>query len=380
MNNKNDIKRLIMLIGIGVIAYLVISNIEFVISVFTKLFSALSPFILGIVLAFILNIPMMKIENFLKKLQKDKQNKIPVRGISITLSLIIFILVVVFISFELIPELASNIEALIRSIPDIINNVKIYLTELFSEYPVAQKQILNTFNNNTNFNGILIKLLDYVVNGSIGFISGLINSLVTIFTAIVFAIYMLAQKEYLIKGTKHIIKAYLPEYKYDKIMKIAKLSNTTFTKFVSGQCLEALILGCIFFVVLTIFRFPYALLISVLVSVTALIPIFGALIAMIIGAILIATVNPLQSLLFIVLFLIIQQIEGNVIYPRVVGKSVGLSPIWTLLAVTVGGSLFGIIGMLVGLPLASILYALFKKDVTVRLNEEKIKIETEVKE
>lgn len=371
MNNKNDVKRLIVLIIVGVIAYLIISNIGFVISLLMKLFSALSPFILGIVLAFILNIPMKKIEKCLNKIQKNKNKKIPTRGISIALSLIIFLLIVIFVAFCLVPELITNIETLIKSIPIIIENVKVYLTELLEEYPEIQKEIINIFNNNTTLNDVLMKILDYVVNSSIGFITSVVNSLVTIFTAIVFAIYMLAQKEYLMKGMKRIVKAYLPTERHNKIINIAKLTNITFTKFVSGQCLEAVILGAIFFIVLSIFRFPYVLLISVLVTITALIPIFGALIAMIMGAILIATVNPLQALLFVGVFLIIQQIEGNVIYPRVVGKSVGLSPIWTLLAVTVGGSLFGIIGMLIGLPLASILYALFKKDISIRLHEEK---------
>ena len=206
---------------------------------------------------------------------------------------------------------------------------------------------------------------------SISFITSFISSLVTLFTALVFSCYMLSQKEYLIYGLKKVLNAYFSKSKSDKILGICTLSNNTFSKFVSGQCLEALILGVIFFVVLSIFRFPYALLISLLTSITALIPIFGALIAMVIGAILIATINPLQALLFIVLFLIIQQIEGNVIYPKVVGKSVGLSPIWTLLAVTVGGNLFGILGMLIGLPLASIVYALIKKDINNKVQEKK---------
>ena len=371
-NNKSDIKKIIILLMIGVVTYLTISNFEFIISIFSKLFNAMFPFILGIALAFILNIPMTKIETFLNNTQKNKNKKIPTRGISITLSLIIFLLFIIFVSFELIPELVSNIESLIKSIPGIINDIKIYLTNLLSEYPDMQKQILNMFNNNTSFNDLLMTLLNNVVNGSIGFISNFISSLITIFTSIVFAIYMLAQKEYLIKGTKRIIKAYLPDKTYEKVIDIGRLSNQTFTKFVSGQCLEALILGCIFFVLLTIFRFPYALLISVITTITALIPIFGALIAIVIGGILIATINPLQALLFIGLFLIVQQIEGNLIYPRVVGKSVGLSPIWTLLAVTVGGSLFGIVGMLIGLPLASILYAIFKKDLSFRLKEKNI--------
>ena len=148
---------------------------------------------------------------------------------------------------------------------------------------------------------------------------------------------------------------------------MGNIINVTFSKFVSGQCLEAVILGVILFVVMTIFRFPYALLISVLTCVTALIPIFGSLIAAAVGAILIATTSPLQALIFIIVFVVIQQIEGNLIYPKVVGKSVGLSPIWTLLAVTVGGSLFGIPGMLVGLPFASIFYAIFVKDVNNRI-------------
>ena len=371
-NNKSDIKKIIILLVIGLGVYLTISNFEFIINIFSKLFSAMFPFILGIALAFILNIPMMKIETFLNNLQNNRNKKIPTRGISITLSLIIFLLFIIFVSFELVPELVSNIESLIKSIPGIINEIKIYLTDLLSEYPDMQKQMLSIFNNNTSFNDLLMTLLNNVVNGSIGFISSFISSLVTIFTSIVFAIYMLAQKEYLIKGTKKIIKAYLPSKTYEKVLDIGRLSNQTFTKFVSGQCLEALILGCIFFVLLTIFRFPYALLISVITTITALIPIFGALIAIVIGAILIATINPLQALLFVGLFLIVQQIEGNLIYPRVVGKSVGLSPIWTLLAVTVGGSLFGIVGMLIGLPLASILYAIFKKDLSVRLKEKNI--------
>jgi len=369
LNNKNDLKKIIMILVIGIIAYLMIANFEIIISLISKLYNAMFPFILGIVLAFILNIPMMKIETFINNLQKNKNKKIPTRGIAITLSLIIFITFIIFVSFELVPELVSNIESLIKSIPGIINEIKLYLTELLSDFPDIQKQILNIFNNNTSFNDLLMNLLNNIVNGSIGFISNFVSSLITIFTSLVFAIYMLAQKESLIKGVKKIVKAYLPEKSHEKIMDIAKLSNQTFTKFVSGQCLEALILGCIFFVILTLFQFPYALLISVITTITALIPIFGALIAMVIGAILIATINPLQALLFIGLYLIIQQIEGNLIYPRVVGKSVGLSPIWTLLAVTVGGSLFGIVGMLIGLPLASILYAIFKKDLSSRLKQ-----------
>lgn len=369
MNNKHDLKKIIILVVIGVVAYLMLSNFQFILDIVGKLGNALFPFVLGIILAFVLNIFMTKIENLLKKFQKNINFKFPTRGIAIAISLIIFVLGVTFIALELVPEVVRNLEALIKSIPGIFTNIETYIMNLLEDYPEIQTQLSDVFKDTTNLNSIIVSVLNYIVNGSIGFVTSFVNSLITIFTSLVFAIYMLSQKEYLINGVKKVMKAYLNKEKTGKILEIGRLSNNTFSKFVSGQCLEALILGCIFFVILTIFRFPYAILISVLTTITSLIPIFGAFIAIIIGAILIATVNPLQALIFIFVFLIIQQIEGNLIYPKVVGKSVGLSPIWTLLAISVGGSLFGIIGMLIGLPLASIVYALIKKDINSKLKE-----------
>ena len=367
MNYKNDYKRIIMLILIGVAAYLMLSNFEFVIAILVKIKDAIFPFVLGIVLAFVLNIFMTKIENLLNKVQENRKKKIPTRVISIAISLIIFILGLTFIALELVPELVNNINVLIKNIPTIFQNVESYIMKMLEAFPQVQDKIKDIFSDTANINNILVNVLNYIANGFVGFVSNFVTSIITIFTGLIFAIYMLCQKEELINGCKKVIRAYLPKKKADRLMEIGSLSNYTFTRFVSGQCLEALILGCIFFVILTVFRFPYALLISVLTTITALIPIFGALIAMVVGAILIATVNPLQALLFVGLFLIIQQIEGNVIYPKVVGKSVGLSPIWTLLAVTVGGNLFGIPGMLIGLPLASVVYALIKKDINNKI-------------
>ncbi|MBQ3020610.1 MAG: AI-2E family transporter [Bacilli bacterium] len=366
MVNKNDVKKLIILLIIALVAYLFITNFNLIGVIIGKLWNALFPFLLGIIFAFILNIPMTKIEKFLNKVF-DK-TKISFRGISILISLVIFVLFITFVALELLPALISNLETLINNIPTIFKNVQDYLVNLLEDFPEIQSKINDMFNNSTNFNDLIVKLLNYIVNGSIGFITSFISSLITIFTAIVFAIYMLSQKEYLISGLRKVTKAYLKD-KSNKVFEIGKLSNKIFTNFVSGQCVEALILGCIFFVILSIFRFPYALLISVLTTLTALVPIFGALIAMVIGAILIATISPIKALVFIIIFLVIQQIEGNLIYPKVVGKSVGLSPIWTLLAVTVGGSVFGILGMLIGLPLASILYAIIRKDISSRLKE-----------
>ena len=361
---KQELKNFITLVLIVMAAYLLVSNFAIILGILATIFKVIFPFILGIIFAFILNIPMMKIEAFLKK--NIESSKFPYRIISLVLSLVILIL---FVAFMLIPEFASNIELLIQNIPILLNNIEEWVLNLLKEYPDIQTEISTMFEE-ASISSIIMTLLNYILNSSISFISGIINGVVTIFTALVFAIYMLSQKEYLISSLKKLINAYTKKEHAKKIFALGEISNKTFSKFISGQCVEAIILGLIFFVVLSLFRFPYALLISVLTSITALIPIFGALIAMVIGAILIAITNPLQAVFFIIIFLIIQQFEGNFIYPKVVGASVGLSPILTLLAVTVGGGLFGIIGMLIGLPIASIIYSLIKSDANTRLNRQ----------
>lgn len=373
MKEKEELKKWMFLIVFAVLTYFIINNFNQVLKILKIFISVMSPFLLGGILAFILNIPMTKIEKQLKKRIKNQKYDKLIRLISITISIIIFILIIGFISFLIIPEVIENIELLISNIPDIVNNIETFILNLLDKHLEVQLEIKEMFND-LNTGSILKDLLNYIINGSLSFISSIISSLITIFTGIVFSIYMLSQKEYLIKGFKKLIYAYLNKEKADKVLEVGVLSNKTFSKFVSGQCVDAMILGLILFVVLSIFKFPYALLISVLTTVTALIPIFGALIAMVIGAILIGITSPLEALMFIVIFQIVQQIEGNFIYPRVVGKGVGLSPLWTLLAITVGGSLFGIVGMLIGLPLASIAYAIFRNNVNEKIKEKEINI------
>lgn len=364
MLKKEQKNQWLNLIIIAIILYWLVNNMSLIGNILSKLLQVLTPFLLGIVFAFILNIPMTKIEHKLNKIIDNK--KFPTRIISITLSLIIFSLVISFVLFLLLPEIIDNIQALIKSLPILINKIETWTINLLNQYPNIQNEIKEIFANNS-IEKIIPEALNYLVNGAINFITGLVTGIITFFTSIVFSIYLLSQKESVIKGGKRIIKAYFKPVTEKRIIEIAKLANQTFTKFVSGQCVEAIILGTIFFIVLSIFKFPYALIISVLTTITALIPIFGALIAMVIGAILIAIESPLQALIFIIIFQIIQQIEGNIIYPRVVGKSVGLSPLWTLFAISVGGSLFGLIGMLVALPLAAIFHELLKESVNNRL-------------
>ena len=372
--NKKNMQQLMILISFGIGLFWILSNLELVLGFLSHFIHLLLPFIIGAIIAFILNIPMTKIESFIKGKLKNKNTKLPIRTISITLSLVFFLAFILLICFLLIPELIDNIQLLIKNIPHFFENIQTWILNLAGNYPEIQTKIQEVFKDTTNVNNIMINVLNYIINGSINFITSLISSLFTIFTAIVFAVYMLSQKEYLHRGVTKMMYAYLKKDHVEKITDIASLSNRTFSKFISGQCVEAFILGTIFFVVLTLLRFPYALIISVITTVTALIPMFGAMIAMIIGALLIAVTNPLEAVLFIIVFQVIQQIENNFIYPKVVGKSVGLSSMWTLMAVILGGSMFGIVGMIIGLPLASILYAILRKVTNDRLNKKKIKI------
>lgn len=374
-NNLKDIKNYIILILIGVFSYWILNNLSIIGNTLKSIYTVFLPFILGGIIAFILNIPTTKIENFLLKHNKQKKSHGLIRITSIIISLLIFFAIIIFIAFLLIPELIENIELLMNNVPTLFTNIENFILNLLDKYPDIQNEIKNAFSETTNITNIISNILSYIVNGVVGFISSLVSSFVTIFTAIIFSIYMLAQKEYLVRGTKKIMLAIIAKEKVNKLINIGILANKTFTKFISGQCVEAVILGLIIFFVSIIFRFPYALIIAVLTAVTALIPIFGALIAMVVGAVLIAITNPIQALIFIVVFQVVQQIEGNFIYPKVVGKSVGLSPMWTLLAITVGGNLFGIAGMLIGLPLASIAYALAKETINNKLKEKEIKVD-----
>lgn len=369
MKNKEELKKWMILIVFTIGVYWLVNNLEIVFGIVSKFINVMSPFILGIALAYILNIPMMKIEKYLKSKLKQR---IPFRIISIILSLLILVLVIAFVAFLLIPELIENIELLIQNIPLLMEKVENFILSLLDKYPDIQNEIEMSFRDNTSINEFLMKLLNYVLNGSINLISNLVSGIVTIFTALIFAIYMLSQKESLIEKLKTFINTFIRKDYAKMIMEVGELSNNVFSKFISGQCVEAVILGVIFFVVLTIFRFPYALIISVLTTITALIPIFGAFIAMAIGTVLIAITNPVQALIFILVFLVIQQIEGNFIYPKVVGKSVGLSPILTLLSTIVFGDLFGIIGMLVGLPITSIVYFLIKNYASKKIEKRKV--------
>ena len=372
-------KDIIIIISYIALVIFALVNFSKIFAFFGKVISIFSPFLLGIILAFVLNV----LNNFIEKkiFGKIKPSKIwnkIKRPLCITLSLILVFLTIFFVMNLLIPQLKNSASLFTDTLPaykeDIIG--------ILNKFDIDESTVNKVGEYLDNFGKVIT---DYIKGNSkdvITVTTEVATSVVNIISkgiiTLVFAIYMIAQKETLSRQINKVMKAYLKPKTINKINTVGTLANKTFSNFVSGQCLEALIFGSLVFVGMLIFRFPYASTIGVLLGFTALIPIFGAFIGTAIGFILIMMVSPVKAILFVVFIIVLQQIEGNLIYPRVVGKSIGLPGMWVLLSVTVGGSIGGILGMLIATPLCSLLYALFTKVVNDRLKSNKIV--TKVKE
>jgi len=335
------------------------------------LVNVLMPFIAGGAIAFVVNVPMRRIEKlFPKKMGRLK------RPIAYILTLICLCAVLAFALFVIIPDISKTIANLALQVPGAIETVKRFFENLMGNNPQIEDIIRNI---NIDFDALGKQAISILQNSATGIlnigvniISNVVGGILSFVIAFMFSIYILMQKEKLSRQSKKVIYSYLPMSISDKLVKVARMTNKAFSSFISGQCIEAIILGVIFFIILSILRFPYVLLISVVISISSLIPVVGAFIGCIIGALLLLVVNPLEALIFIIVFIIVQQIEGNLIYPHVVGSSVGLPSIWVLVAVTLGAGLYGIMGILIFIPLCSVVYALFKESVSDRLKERKI--------
>lgn len=372
--NQKSIKTLFGLVAFGVLLFWALQNLSLLGSICSTVFSLILPFLLGGCIAFILNVPMRKIESLLFRKSGKIADKIK-RPVSLVLTLLLLVALIAVIFGLVIPELGSSF-VLLR------DNVIQFLQNLEQEHPAFLNQFLSYLPSAEelaalDWESIVQDVVGFLGNGAGSFINSTVNVASRIFSGIfaffigfVFSIYLLVQKETVGRQVRRLIYAYLPENIADRILSIARLSDKTFSSFLSGQCMEALVLGTLFFIVMTIFRFPYALMISVLIGVTALIPVFGAFIGCIIGAFMILMTDGfIKMLTFIAVFLILQQLEGNLIYPKVVGNSVGLPAMWVFVAVSVGGSAFGVLGMLIFIPLCSVLYALLRESVAQHLKK-----------
>ena len=386
--SKVSIKKIRELIVFTALLVVALWKFDVVLGVLKTIWDIIFPFVLGGAIAFLTNVPMSFLE---KKIFENvkKKNKIVrklKRPISLILTIVLVVGVIALVMFGVIPQLTRTMGTLVTSINDFIPQMQSWIGEFFHN----NQEIMNLVDQ-IEFDpdqaikwgiSLLGNGAGNMMNTTMSAVGSIVSGVATFFIAFSFACYILFQKEKLHIQIRKVFFAFLPRQKADTFLKVCSLIYRTFANFLAGQCLEAVILGSMFVVTLSILRMPYALLIGILIAFTALIPIFGAFIGCAVGSFLIFMVNPQQAILFVIVFLVLQQIEGNLIYPHVVGESVGLPSIWVLAAVTIGGNLMGIVGMLVFIPLLSVLYTIFREFVYLRLKKQNIKqvTKTEIEE
>lgn len=352
---------------------LCVINIKEVLGTFRFVLGILRPFLWGGAIAFVVNIPLIGIEKRLLKGWRGKYAEKLKRPVSLLLSLFLILLAIVFVVMTVVPQLGKTIVDLGNKLPVFLDESLAQLEELCASNPQVIGYLKELEDMSFDWDKILSGAVSFLQNGvgsmvtsTVSVAGTIIGAVVNIAVALIFSIYVLSGKERLGDQGRRILKAYLGERMNARVLRVLGLLNNNFNSFISGQCLEAVILGTMFVVVLTVCRIPYALLIGVLIAFTALIPIVGAFIGCGVGAFLILVDNPAKAVIFVIIFLVLQQVEGNLIYPYVVGNSVGLPSMWVLVAVTLGGSLMGVAGMLLFIPLFSTAYALLRDDVNVR--------------
>ena len=378
--DRTKIKQICQIILFSALLIVGIIYIKEVWSMIKVLVDVLKPFIIGGVIAFILNIPLNGIEKkILRKWRGKLADKIK-RPLSIVLSIIFVLLIITVVTMTVVPQLTNTIIVLGKKMPAVMNDIISKLKILSEEYPQIETYIVELQSYKFDWNSIIANLVNFLKSG----VSNIFSSTFTVASSIlggfanfligfIFAIYILAQKETISQALKKVLTTYIKPENSERILKVCSLLYINFANFITGQCVEALILGSMFVISMLIFKLPYALMIGVLIAFTALIPIVGAFIGCFIGSILMLVDSPTKAIIFIILFLVIQQIEGNLIYPKVVGDKVGLPSILVLMAITIGGGLFGMTGMLIFIPIVSTIYTLIKENIAAR-NTKKAKI------
>ena len=374
-NNGSKLKENLILVIVGVTLLVALLNLKTVTGAFGKLISLIMPLIVGGVIAFILNVPMnflsRKIEWISEKFSLKHLNRFKT-ALSLIITLVLFVLVCMLIGNVIFPNMVESGKKIVELVKD---NYESWIA--WAEGYGFDLSMVDKWMESLDWDTMLEKIKTHsadilstagqAANSVVGVASNILFGLI-------FAIYILLNKKKLGRQAKQLAYAYLKKPWADEACDVASLAYKTFSNFLSGQCLEAVILGTMFFVVLMIGRFPYAGTISVIIGCMSLIPFVGAFIGLAFGVLLLAVVNIKQAFWFIVIFFIIQQIEGHIVYPKVVGGSVGLPALWTLLAVVVGGKVSGVFGIILFIPLFSVIYALVRRNVYSRLKNKEIEI------
>ncbi len=381
--NRTNMKKIAALIAFAVLLLVGMQHLDKAAAALGFLWSIVSPLLLGGALAFVLNVPMRFLEKtlFSRPVRAGRRSLSPAlaRALSLLLTFILAAVILLLLVLVIVPQLAESVSGLGTRIMDAFWRFVPWAEEQFAAYP----QMIQWLESLTfDWESLLASTVDFVKNGfgsvlssTISATRSIVSALSSGFVSFVFAIYVLLQKEKLGLQCRKALYALLPQAPAGRIVEICRLSHRVFSSFITGQCVEAVILGAMFFVTMTLLRMPYALLVGCLIAVTALVPIVGAFIGCAVGTFLILVVSPMQALFFVILFLTLQQVEGNLVYPRVVGSSVGLPSIWVLAAVSLGGSLMGVMGMILFIPLTSVAYTLFREFVYRRLREKGVRVE-----
>lgn len=369
--DKKLMHRIFSLIaGAIVFAWLVLDTARAT-ALFQTIWDLIAPFVAGAGIAFVFNVPMRAIEHQLDGVHRQGLR----RSMAVVLTILCLVLIVMFVFELLIPQIRLTLVSLTEKIPAFVDRTAQRLMVLMEENPDLSMWIQQAFHlESLDWSNILRDILSWlgnqvsnVMGGAVNVIGSVTTGIVNTVISVVFAIYCLGRKEILARQGRRVLYSLLSEHRADEIIRIMRLTNTTFSNFISGQCLEACILGCLFAVVMAILKMPYISLVSVIIALTALVPVVGAFVGCILGAFFILVNDPIQALTFVAMFLVLQQLENNLIYPRVVGTSIGLPGMWVLVAVTVGGEIMGVGGMLVMIPLASVFYTLAREFTNKRL-------------
>ena len=373
---KKTLQKLFFAAAGCVVLYWLLHETERFQSIWKQVYGILSPFVLGAALAFILNVPMRAFERWLGGVKKDGLR----RAAAMLLTFVAIGLVLFGVFRLLIPQLVETVNSLIPKLVEFFSRMEQKFRGFLSENPELLEWVYaNTALESVNWGeliqkavGVLTSSVSVIASGAFSAVGSVTGALVDVVIGLVFSLYCLGCKEKLVRQAKKLLYAFLPERICDETLRIMRLTNSTFSGFISGQCLEAVILACLFAVAMAIFRMPYISLICVLIGVTALVPLVGGFVGCFFGAFFILVNDPVQALIFVIMFLVIQQIEGNLIYPKVVGNSIGLPGMWVLVAVSIGGDLMGVAGMLVMIPVTSVIYALLREITNKRLERRNI--------
>lgn len=374
--DKKTLRNLFVILCSAILLYWIVLDTHRATAFIMGIWKLFAPFAVGGAIAFIFNVPMRAVERQLGWIQKPGQR----RGAAILITLALFVLVVAFVVLMLAPQIKLTVRSIVDRLPDFVMRETENLKNFLDAHPNIKEWVqgyssLESINLIQKVISFVGERLSGIFDSAYTAISSVTNGIVNAFLSIAFAFYALSRKEILARQGRRLAYSLIPERYADELIRILRLTNSTFSNFISGQCLDAGILGLMFAVAMFLLRLPYIALVSVIITVTALVPLVGAFIGCILGALFILVNSPVEALTFVIMFLVLQQIEGNLIYPRVVGTSIGLPGMWVLVALSVGGELMGIGGMLLMIPLASVIYALLREFTAKRVVQRNISAE-----